>query len=360
MFTNVNGKTMNGSMITICTITLNRGWIIGSMLSSLLSQNVPKDKIFFVLVDGGSTDSTVKIAEEILRSSGIRFKIIVQPSNIGEARDICVKNAEGEILIFWDSDVVAPNSALQILLQHLYKSNVHILGLERSTLKLESVEKLKETVQGILHHIVTPLHIDLVEVDIIGMDFTAIRKEVLKSITFKPLPYAEDADFCVRAKLKGYKIALLRGVTVYNIKVPTFAYADPFLYARLPDQIKHLKDLACLDAIRAGSEGRWIRERLTLKELLRILIFEKRHLIVKLGILLFLVLGFAGIVLSNLLLALTFIIFPLYLIYWIPRIGFRNSLRRLISTLLVGIPMAIVEIYYLILLWVKGFGKLET
>jgi len=351
---------LNSDTITICTITLNREWIIGYMLSSLLSQNFPKDKIFFVLVDGGSTDNTVRTAEEILKNSGIRFKIIVQPSNIGEARNICANNIKGDVLVFWDSDVIAPSNALQTLLEHLYKFNVHILGLERSILKFGNVEKLKEAVQGILHRSITPLHTDLVKVDVIGMDFTAIRKEVLESIAFRPLPYAEDADFCIRAKLKGYNIALLRGVTVYDIKVTTFSHADSFLYARLLDQIKHLKDLARLDAIRTGSEGRWIREHLTLRELLRILIFEKKHLIVKLGILLSLVLGFSGIVLSNSFLALAFVIFPLYLAHWMPRIGFRNSLRRLISTLLVGIPMAVMEIYYLILLWVKGFEKLRT
>jgi len=351
---------LNDGTITICTITLNREWIIGYMLSSLLSQNFPKDKIFFVLVDGGSTDNTVRRAEEILKNSGIKFKIIVQSSNIGEARNICANNIEGDVLVFWDSDVIAPSNALQTLLEHLYKLNVHILGSERSILKLDNVEKLEEAVQEILHHSVTPSHIDLVEVDAIGMNFTAIRKEVLESIAFRPLPYAEDADFCIRAKLKGYKIALLRGITVYDIKVPIFAHADSFLYARLLDQIKHLEDLARLDAIRAGYEGRWIREHLTLKELLRILIFEKKHLIAKLGILLSLILSFTGIVLRNSLLALAFVVFPLYLIYWMPRIGFRNSLRRLVSTLLVGIPMAVMEIYYLILLWVKGFGKLRV
>jgi len=351
-------KTLSSDIVvTICTITLNREWIISHMLSSLLSQKFPKDKIFFVLVDGGSTDNTVKVAEEILKNSGIKFKIIVQPSNIGEARNICTSNIEGDVLVFWDSDVVAPSNALQVLLEHLYRFDVHILGLERSILKFDNLEKLQEAVQIILSHNVVLQHTDLVEVDVIGMDFTAIRREVLKTTTFRPLPYAEDADFCIRAKLKGYKIALLRGVMVYDIKIPTLSHADPFLYARLFDQIKYLKDLALLDAIRTGPEGRWIRERLTLKEIFKILVYEKYHLIVKLGMLFSMVLGFTGIVLNNLFLALVFIIFPLYLAYWALKIGLRNGLLRLISTLLVGIPMAITELYYLISLWAKRFKK---
>jgi len=94
-------------MITICTVVRNREWIIRYMLESLLRQEYPKDKIFYVLIDGGSTDRTVSIAKELLRSSGIEYKVIVKESNIPEARNLCIDLAVGDVLVFWDSDVVA-------------------------------------------------------------------------------------------------------------------------------------------------------------------------------------------------------------------------------------------------------------
>ena len=87
-------------MITICTVVRNREWIIRYMLESLLRQEYPKDRILYILVDGGSTDRTVSIAEELLRSSGIKYEIIVKNSNIPEARNLCIDLAVGDVLVF--------------------------------------------------------------------------------------------------------------------------------------------------------------------------------------------------------------------------------------------------------------------
>jgi len=47
---------------------LNREWIIGKVLKSLLLQTYPHERIFVLVVDGESRDRTVEIARTILRA----------------------------------------------------------------------------------------------------------------------------------------------------------------------------------------------------------------------------------------------------------------------------------------------------
>jgi len=343
--------------ITICTVVLNREWIIDKMLVSLINQDFPKDRIFFVLIDGGSTDKTVEIAEKILRNSGIRYKIIVRPSNIGEARNLCIDEAEGDVVVFWDSDVIAPKSALKTLLNYFAKSNVHVLGSERRILKFKSVEDLEKELPNLMNQTIdvdrNHYLFKLVYVDIIEMNFTAIQKRILEELRFKPLPYAEDADFCMRALSKGYSVAMLRGIPVYDVKIPKLSYSDSFLYARLLDQIRFLKSLAYLSAIRRGLDGRWIRRCVSIREIPRIVIFERRYLVVRLGILLSILIGFLGLLRENPIGASLLSVPLIYTGLQAVRIGFKNALRRIISILAIGIPATFTEIYYLLHLWWK-------
>jgi len=53
------------------------------------------------VVDGGSTDRTADVAEEYA------YKVIVEPSPVGAARNIGAKHAKGNILAFIDADTIA-------------------------------------------------------------------------------------------------------------------------------------------------------------------------------------------------------------------------------------------------------------
>jgi glycosyltransferase involved in cell wall biosynthesis len=77
--------------IGICILTYNSSTTIPYTLHFLLRQNYPKDKIFYLVVDGGSNDNTVEIVKNILSKHTINYQIIVVPhSNIPQARNICL------------------------------------------------------------------------------------------------------------------------------------------------------------------------------------------------------------------------------------------------------------------------------
>lgn len=82
-------------IVTVGIVVLNREWIIGEMLRSLLNQSYPHDKISVIVVDGGSKDRTVEIAEKILDTSGfMSYEIISRKCNIPEGRNICIDHHE--------------------------------------------------------------------------------------------------------------------------------------------------------------------------------------------------------------------------------------------------------------------------
>ena len=79
----------------ICTVW-NEEKNIGELMDSIKNQSVQPDE--FVIVDGGSTDNTLKILENYKKKYPI-LKIIKAKCNISEGRNIAIKHARGKIII---------------------------------------------------------------------------------------------------------------------------------------------------------------------------------------------------------------------------------------------------------------------
>lgn len=146
----------------------NRIFCIDQVLVSIASQTYPKNKIKLVFIDE-STDGTYEKLlqwkeehkEEYL---DIQILRINSKGYISSLRNICVSNMEGDIIFFWDSDVLAPdNTALSRVIQKLVSSNdVAVAGFhyERKTPSL--YEKILR-----------------VRTELGGLGFTAIKNQLL-------------------------------------------------------------------------------------------------------------------------------------------------------------------------------------
>lgn len=83
----------------ICTVW-NEEKTIKELLDSIKMQTRQPDEV--VIVDGGSTDNTIKILENY-KKKYLRLRIIkVKKCNISEGRNIAIKNARGGIIIGMD------------------------------------------------------------------------------------------------------------------------------------------------------------------------------------------------------------------------------------------------------------------
>lgn len=91
---------MNGPRVTFIIPTLNSGRVLRACLDSVLAQDVPRDAYRIYIVDAGSSDDTVQIAEE----KGVD-RILPNPGVTGEAgKSVGLAAAETDLVAFIDSD----------------------------------------------------------------------------------------------------------------------------------------------------------------------------------------------------------------------------------------------------------------
>jgi len=91
-------------LISVITPTLNAGLVLEKELKSIREQNYPQEKVEIIIADGGSTDSTLKIAKKY------NTKVYPNPLKTGEAgKAVAVKKAKGKYIALVDSDNILPD-----------------------------------------------------------------------------------------------------------------------------------------------------------------------------------------------------------------------------------------------------------
>jgi glycosyltransferase involved in cell wall biosynthesis len=173
------------SLITVGIVVLNREYVIGAMLKSLMNQKYPHNKIYVVVVDGGSNDQTVKIIRKLLEKSDfLGYEIIIKQCNIPEGRNIVIEKMRGDILVFWDSDVVMGPDALYELIKPIIEGKADISSAKFEYVIINSTKELENYLEKV--SVEKRSDTKIVETPSVSMGQTAISKNVLKSIHFDP------------------------------------------------------------------------------------------------------------------------------------------------------------------------------
>lgn len=119
--TSASGQTF--PLVTIGMPTFNREWSLPRVLDSLVALDYPKARIRVCFVDNLSTDGTMRIIEEFRSRRGDEYErvvVLTARSNISEARNLAIKEAEGSDYVFFlDSDILAPPDALRKLIDDM-------------------------------------------------------------------------------------------------------------------------------------------------------------------------------------------------------------------------------------------------
>jgi glycosyltransferase involved in cell wall biosynthesis len=95
-------------LLSVVVAALNSEATIGRTLSSVFSSKLRRSDFEVILVDNGSTDSTVEVAK--------RYPVKIYSCakrGQGAARNLGVKKARGEIICFTDSDIVVTEDWLE-------------------------------------------------------------------------------------------------------------------------------------------------------------------------------------------------------------------------------------------------------
>jgi glycosyltransferase involved in cell wall biosynthesis len=98
--------------VSVVISTYNRWDSLKETIKSLSLQDYPEDRYEIIVVDDGSTDGTEKKIHSF-SSGGLRY--LRHPERMGQsrARNLGIKEARGEIVIFVDSDIIAPPHFIQ-------------------------------------------------------------------------------------------------------------------------------------------------------------------------------------------------------------------------------------------------------
>ena len=114
-------KAVAPPKVSIIIATLNNEQTIGQCLKAVCELNYPKDSLEIIVVDGCSTDSTIKIAEQY------PVKVVSSPLNAPAAYNYAMKIACNDVLGFVDSDAKVEKEWLNKLVTHL--ADVEVVGV---------------------------------------------------------------------------------------------------------------------------------------------------------------------------------------------------------------------------------------
>ncbi len=215
----MNGGYIDLPKVSIIIPVFNGEAHIKECIEDLLNQNYPSDKIEIIIVDDGSTDRTLEMVNDY-EICCIRT-INKGPAN---ARNIGIKAATGDILIFIDSDCMShKNLVINHVLMHMFYQatdpSVQIIG--------GSIEGYNQNYWSVCDDFCSwyKNHPRLPETQVFYHPTAnmSITKHLGSVISFdEELRYAEDYTFCTNAIKKGYKIIFQPKAKVLHINRTTY------------------------------------------------------------------------------------------------------------------------------------------
>ncbi len=198
-------KTTYNPLVTLILPAYNEAKVIEKTINSLLRLSYKNKEI--IVVDDGSTDDTLKIAEDIARNAPIT---VISKPNGGKwsALNTGVEKANGEILICIDADTLLDKNAIEPLIPYFedkkvaaVAGNIKVGNRKTGLTKLQALEyvlglniqRRNESIIGKLSVVPGPLG--------------AFRKSVVEEVgKYSRDTFAEDADLTLSILRAGYKI----------------------------------------------------------------------------------------------------------------------------------------------------------
>lgn len=111
--------------ISIIMLTYNRKDMVKHMIDDILQQTYVDFE--YIIVDNGSTDGTSEILEKYAKAdSRIRIITLEQMQSIGRARNIGIRDAQGEFITFVDDDDRVESDYLEFLFSLIKENNADI------------------------------------------------------------------------------------------------------------------------------------------------------------------------------------------------------------------------------------------
>lgn len=213
-------------LTSIIIVTRNQAGYTRQMLKSLF--HATPEPFEIIAVDNGSTDGTL----EYLKSYG-NIEIIVNTENLGfgKACNQGMAKAKGDYILLLNNDTLVVDGWLSGLISHLERDEkAGIVGpLSNAALRAQTIRYTCEN-KDQMYKLCRKLRVENCglarDVEMLSGFCFLIKREVINKIggfdeRFYPGNF-EDDDFCLRARLAGYKLLVADDVFVFHFGQRTF------------------------------------------------------------------------------------------------------------------------------------------
>lgn len=126
-------------LVSIIIPVYNAGAYLGYCLNSVISQT--HSNIEIILVNDGSTDNSYEICQNYAAIDGRIVGIDIENSGVSDARNVGLKEAKGEYVLFVDADDVIKSDMVEALVKRMetYQKDIVFCGFDMVTLENNEV-----------------------------------------------------------------------------------------------------------------------------------------------------------------------------------------------------------------------------
>lgn len=221
-------------------------------LLSLINQNFPEVKYEILLVNDGSTDGSLDSIKDLLEKSDVKIKCLSSAKHKGcfNARNIGLKNSEGQIVAFIDADEIADESWLECLIEPLLKYK-EVQGVTGKV----TTDADASLIVPLIHAPIDACRVTPKGFVLAGSGNVAYRKDILLKLggfdeEFDPR-FRGDSDLCLRVLENGFKVIYEPKAIVYHpvskrtlnevLRVAFLRHKDVLLYSKHSENIDLVK-----------------------------------------------------------------------------------------------------------------------